>query len=94
MEFFHLYAFNTLRQIGANFELLSSHLEWLTQQGESGLEPACAAAGNIATGAKTLQFQLARAVTRKRFDKLEEMLATLATSYDTLFDVLVSRYAR
>ena len=94
MEFFHLYAFNTLRQIGANFELLSSHLNWLTQQGESGLESAFESAGNIAAGAKTLQFQLARAVTRKRFDKLDEMLATLATSYDSVFEVLASRYAK
>jgi Domain of unknown function (DUF1839) len=93
MEFFHLYAFNTLRQIGANFELLSSHLNWLTQQGEGGLDPAATAALDIATGAKTLQFQLARAVARKRFDKLDEVLTTLAAAYDKVFEVLTTRYA-
>jgi hypothetical protein len=93
MEYFHLYAFNTLRQIGANFELLGSHLNWLSQQGETGLEPAGSAALDIATGAKTMQFQLARAVARKRFDKLDEMLTTLATAYDKVFEVLTTRYA-
>ena len=34
--FFHLYAFNTLRQLGANFELFSSHLEWLAANGHAG----------------------------------------------------------
>jgi hypothetical protein len=93
MEFFHLYAFNTLRQIGANFELLSSHLNWLMQQGETGLAPASSAALDIATAAKTLQFQLARAVARKRFDKLDEALTALATAYDKVFEVLTTRYA-
>ena len=36
--FFHLYAFNTLRQLGANFELFSSHLEWLAANGHAGME--------------------------------------------------------
>jgi len=31
--FFHKYAFNTLRQFGANFSLLSAHLQWLAGQG-------------------------------------------------------------
>jgi hypothetical protein len=65
----------------------------LSQQGETGLEPAGSAALDIATGAKTMQFQLARAVARKRFDKLDEMLTTLATAYDKVFEVLTTRYA-
>ena len=92
MEFFHLYAFNTLRQLGANFELLASHLSWLSQQGEANLDRAIASATDIATGAKTLQFQLARAMARKQFDRLAEMMRPLISAYDTIFNVLTDRY--
>ncbi len=91
MEFFHLYAFNTLRQVGANFEMLSSHLSWLASQGESNLEKGVNAASDIAVGAKTNQFQLARAVTRKKFDSFITSLDSLAIAYDAVFDVL-ARY--
>lgn len=92
MEFFHLYAFNTLRQLGANFELMASHLLWLLQQGEANIEKAIAPAMEITTGAKTLQFQLARAMARKQFDKLAEMMRPLAGAYDTIFNVLTDHY--
>jgi hypothetical protein len=39
----------------------------------------------ISGGAKSLQFQLARAVARKRVSGLEEALAPLADAYDALF---------
>lgn len=91
MEFFHLYAFNTLRQIGANFEMLGSHLQWLSSLGEAELEQGISAANDIATNAKTIQFQLARAVTRKKFDSFVAGLEPLAVAYDTVFATL-SRY--
>ncbi|MFX5522615.1 DUF1839 family protein, partial [Acinetobacter baumannii] len=31
---FHPYAFNVLRQLGANFELLGKYLRWLSLQGQ------------------------------------------------------------
>jgi hypothetical protein len=85
-DFFHAYAFNTLRQLGANFELCSSHLAWLFRDGEAA--GAMAAAKAISGGAKSLQFQLARAVARKRFSGLEEALAPIADVYDTVFENL------
>ena len=76
---FHKYAFNTARQIGANFELLAAHLAWL-----GGHEVAAAAAAALSANAKSLQFQLARAVTRKRFDGIEGQLTPLAEHYAQL----------
>ncbi|MBK9082389.1 MAG: DUF1839 family protein [Rhizobiales bacterium] len=75
---FHKYAFNTLRQLGANFELLASHLDWLD---DASLAPARAGAHEIAVGAKTLQFQLARAVSRRKPQGLETMAAPLADAW-------------
>ena len=93
-DYFHVYAFNTLRQFGANFELLSSHLDWLAREGVRGLSPAREAAERIADGAKTMQFKLARAMARRRFDGLREMILPMADDYDAAMDVLETRMGR
>lgn len=85
--YFHTYAFNTLRQLGANFELLAEHLTWL--DGEAGDETALAL--RIAEVAKASQFQLARACARRRFDGLADTLSSAADAYDALFDRLARR---
>ena len=92
-EYFHVYAFNTLRQLGSNFELLASHLTWLSANGSDGLEAAADAALGIAGSAKTMQFKLARAMARQRFDGLRTMLDPMAEAYDTIMKTLDARMA-
>ncbi|MDX8513165.1 DUF1839 family protein [Mesorhizobium captivum] len=92
-DYFHTYAFNTLRQVGANFELLGSHLEWLGQHGETCLAEAAQAAGVIAEAAKVIQFKLARAMARQRFEGLAEAITPMARAYETVMDVLDARVA-
>ena len=91
-EWFHTYAFNTLRQVGANFELLGSHLGWLAEHGERGLDGAKAAAESIAETAKVMQFKLARAMARKKFDGLTEMIEAMALAYDEAIGTLARHY--
>jgi hypothetical protein len=81
-SFFHKYAFNTLRQVGANFELLSAHLAWLGE-GKRFTLPATEAA-KIAEVAKSVQFQLARALTRQKFEALTTALDPAALAWDLL----------
>lgn len=81
IDFFHLYAFNTVRQFGANFELLSSHLEWL-DAAEFAAEAADAK--QICDNAKTTQFMLARAVARRRFDPLATALTPSVEAWEAL----------
>lgn len=88
MEFFHLYAFNTVRQFGANFELLASHLEWL-DAAEFGDE--ILAARQISDTAKTTQFMLARAVARRRFAPLATALEPTVTAWDAVMAGLDSK---
>ncbi|MFK0385836.1 DUF1839 family protein [Agrobacterium sp. NPDC090273] len=83
--FFHKYAFNTLRQLGANFELAASHLEWLDRDG---FQEASQHALRISEVAKTVQFQLARAVTRRKFDALATVLDPAADAWDALMQAL------
>ena len=91
-EWFHTYAFNLPRQYGANFELLASHLAWFAAAGEAGLEPAIADAEAIAETAKIFQFKLARAMARKKFDGLAEMIVAMAEAWDRIMILLDARF--
>ncbi|HJV22606.1 MAG TPA: DUF1839 family protein [Holophagaceae bacterium] len=66
IEVFHAYSFATFRQFGACFELAATYLQWLGSQGVEGLAEAEAAFREISTTTKAYQFQLARAMARKR----------------------------
>ncbi|MCP5179531.1 MAG: DUF1839 family protein [Pseudomonadales bacterium] len=73
MELFHRYAFATFRQIGACFELLGSHLIWLRDRC-SALDGKIAENCNaIASTSRTFQFQLARALARRRMLDLKPL---------------------
>ena len=86
---FHDYAFHNLRMLGSNFELLGAGLAWL--QGPD--EPHVALCQAIAETAKAAQFQLARAVARRRFDGLAQALDPAAQAWDRLFDPAVALHA-
>lgn len=66
LNVFHQYSFATLRQYGACYELCATYLHWLGEHGEPGFGEAARAFGAIAEGGKRLQFQLARAVARRK----------------------------
>lgn len=87
--FFNDFAFNTLRQLGANFELLGAHLDWLREDGRYGAESAeCRA---LSAAAKALQFNIARAATRGRALEPGATLAQMASAYDRLMDGLAHK---
>ena len=92
MAYFHLYAFNVLRQLGANFELLGNHCRWLEEQGETHLLEAVTACDQIAATAKAFQFLLARAVNKKKSGDFSSTLDTLERAHDTAVGVLLKRY--
>ena len=77
---FHDYAFHHLRVFGANFDLLAAGLAWLSD----GADPRIAPCQTIAEVAKRLQFQLIRAVARRRFDDLPGALAPAVDAGDAL----------
>lgn len=66
IEVFHAYSFATLRQYGASYELGATYLEWLAEEGVADTRPAAAAFLAISQQTKTMQFQLARAMARRR----------------------------
>jgi hypothetical protein len=93
MAYFHLYAFNLPRQLGANFEMLASYLAWLGANGQTGLGEAAAAARRISEASKAVQFQFARMVNRKKFDMGAVQTAPIEADYDVVLTTLVTRFA-
>ncbi len=86
---FHQYSFATLRQFGSCYELAGTYLKWLQSQGVGGLDGAIESILRLSTGAKTLQFQLARAMARKRaidFAPVDQMAENWALAMQQLKD--------
>lgn len=92
LDTFHQYSFATLRQYGACYELSATYLQWLTSQGERDLEDTTRVFLDLAEGAKTLQFQLARAMARKKPLDLSP-LDTMAEKWEQGTRALKARYA-
>jgi hypothetical protein len=91
LETFHLFSFATLRQYGACYELCATYLHWLSAQGEEGLDELVAEFRALAEGAKALQFQLARAMARKKRLDLSP-LDSMAERWEKGISALKVRY--
>jgi len=88
---YHAWAFATLRQLGAAFELSARQLQWLQAHGGPVLQPAVEAFDLIGNGAKTLILKGARAVmTGKPFD-VSGLLGDMANAWDRGMDTVASR---
>jgi len=87
-EAFHVYAFATLRQCGAAFELAASYLDWLSARGVEGLAEARAAFETLASQSKTIQFKTARSVMLKRDVDFAPMFDAMEKAYDTALSEL------
>ena len=92
-NYFHTYSFNTLRQCGANFELLASHLNWLGDMARIDVGEAALSAQLVSEGMKSLQFALARTLARRRPAGLLDLLDPLADHYDKLMHALERQIA-
>lgn len=87
MDYFHRYAFATLRQLGACFELLASHVDWLVAQGSWNKGDAGTLFLQIAQQARSVQFQLARAIARNKtldLSPLDHMSRAWKAGFDAL----------
>lgn len=91
MSAFYKYAFATLRQCGACSEMAATFLAWLAPENE-----ACAVAANeftaIATGAKAIQFKIARMMATKKPVDVDSLLSQMEANWDHAMSHL-KRYA-
>jgi hypothetical protein len=91
-EVFHQYAFASLRQCGACYELAASYMRWLGARGEEDLDGIAQAFDTLASQAKTLQFKAARAVVLKRPVDFAPMLDAMEGAWETAVGGLALRY--
>jgi len=84
LDHYHAWAFGTVRQCGAAFELTSRQLDWLADGAAdpAGLRHAAAHFERVAQGAKTLILKAARAVASPRPVSLQELFDTMAAGWD------------
>ena len=69
LGYYHAWAFGTIRQLGAAFELAALNLKWLADNGVRGLETATAAFERISSANKTFILKGARVTnSKKAFD--------------------------
>lgn len=80
---FHSYAFATLRQLGACFELASEHLRYVDPTEGAPHLVAAREFETIATGVKTLMFKVARMVNSKKKQNFDETLASMEQAWAT-----------
>lgn len=91
IESFHNYAFATLRQFGACYELSQTYIAWLQQAGETGLDQIYTDLGEISNLAKVMQLKLARSLMRNKPLPLES-LDLMAELWQRIMDQLKQRY--
>jgi hypothetical protein len=90
---YHSYAFATLRQLGASFELAALYLNWLDQgSGYAGIVRAIDAFEQISTTAKALVLKGARAVVTRKPADFAPMFDGMQESWDVGMDLLASRF--
>ena len=90
---YHLWAFATIRQLGAAFELAAVHLRWAWPAGGADVERAAAGFDLIARVSKTLILKAARAVNSGRLLDASSLFDEMATAWSCSMDA-VSRLAR
>jgi hypothetical protein len=81
---YHAYAFATVRQCGAAFEVARSFVEWLADPSSAYAGAAAEALGRQVNGAKALLFRLAR---RRAFDP-SQTIKQLAEDWEAAMDAL------
>jgi hypothetical protein len=90
---YHAYAFATVRQFGANFELGALYMKWLTEHARADLGDAAEAFESISAAAKVLILKAARAVSAKKAADFGPMFEGMETAWARGMDLLASRYA-
>jgi hypothetical protein len=89
---YHAWAFATLRQLGAAFELAALYVRWLAKHGEPELEGASAAFDAISGCAKMLVLKTARAVSARKPLDAEAALGDAERAWQVGMQCLVDRY--
>ena len=90
---YHVYAFATVRQFGANFELASHYVRWLSEHDRVDLTGAAEDFANISSSAKALILKAARAVSAKKTVDFGPIFEGMESAWERAMRIIASRYA-
>lgn len=93
LEYYHQWAFNNTRQLGAAFELAAAYLKWLTQAGLDDFSPAIASFEKISADNKALILKVARSVSTGRALDLSDFYLNMATDWEQGMQYLQKKMA-
>ena len=91
LAYYHLWAFNNIRQLGAAFELGAAFLRWLTKHNKLDMMPAIDSFEKISSANKSLILKVARSVNANRPLDLTELFADMANDWDRGMSCLVDK---
>jgi hypothetical protein len=91
LAYYHAWAFGTIRQLGAAFELAALNLKWLTANGSAGLEVATAAFERLSEANKTFILKGARATNSRRPFDSAPLFDAMAADWESGMTTLCSR---
>jgi hypothetical protein len=91
LAYYHAWAFGTIRQLGAAFELAALNLKWLTANGTAGLEVATAAFERLSAANKTFILKGARATNSRRPFDSAPLFDAMAADWESGMTSLCSR---
>jgi hypothetical protein len=95
LPYYHAWAFGTIRQIGAAFELASRHLSWSNvNKSDERMMAAATAFEQISQISKSLILKVARAVNSRRPLNVTDMLDTMAQLWERGMDDLEATLGR
>ena len=80
---YHLWAFATIRQLGAAMELTAAFVRWMWPEHNGGSDTASAAFGQISQASKTLILKAARAVNSKRALDADPLFDDMAAAWES-----------
>jgi len=83
LGYYHAWAFGTIRQLGAAFELAALNLKWLEDNGVRGLETAIAAFERISGANKTFILKGARVTNSKKAFDGAPMFTEIAQAWES-----------
>lgn len=90
---YHAWAFASIRQLGAAFELGAANLQWLQSNGFGGFDPAIEAFLEIANQNKTFILKAARAVNAKRAFDGDAMFGAMENAWQRGMAAMSQRLA-
>jgi hypothetical protein len=82
LDYYHLWAFGSVRQLGASCELAAENLQWLHELGALHAPEVTESFRLISSTCKTLIMKGARAVTTKRPTDLRPLFDTMTDAWD------------